>query len=241
VPSKDTGAELIERGLRPERVVVYPRGVDIERFHPGNRQRYLDDELGLAGRKKLLYVGRVSKEKNLPLLVDAFRALAARRDDVSLVVIGDGPYYEEMLRETEGLPVKFTGYLSGEPLLSAFADADLFVFPSTTDTFGNVILEAQASATPVIVTDRGGPHENVLPEETGVIVPSDDGEALLQAMDRLLQDPDRLAAMGRRAREYCEDRSLARAFDEMWEMYGRLERPPTRPDGHSLELWNLAG
>jgi hypothetical protein len=99
----------------------------------------------------MLFVGRVSKEKNLDLIVSATRRLAEWRTPVRPIIVGDGPYMPE-LKRLLGDAI-FTGYLGGEDLAKAYASADLFAFPSTTDTFGNVILEAQASGIPVIVSD----------------------------------------------------------------------------------------
>ena len=106
---------------------------------------------------KLLYVGRVSKEKNLPRLVEVFKKLAALRTGIRLVVVGEGPYLEEMKQALEGFAATFTGFLDGDDLPQAYASSDIFLFPSTTDTFGNVVLEAEASGIPVVVTDEGPP------------------------------------------------------------------------------------
>ena len=141
VPSTDTGEELVSKGLKEEKIRVYPRGVDVERFNPVRRNGFFQRRFGLDRELRLLYVGRVSKEKNLPILVDAFKRLAANHAGVSLVVVGDGPYLNEMQERMQGLPCTFTGYLKGHDLAEAYASSDLFVFPSTTDTFGNVILE----------------------------------------------------------------------------------------------------
>jgi glycosyltransferase involved in cell wall biosynthesis len=118
-----------------------------------------------------------------------------------------------------GRSCAFTGYLAGEELAEVYASCDLFVFPSTTDTFGNVVLEAQASGLPVVVTDSGGPQENVINGETGVIVPGDDEEGLCNAINLLLADPDRLRKMGRAARNHVKQRSFEAAFQASWKMY----------------------
>lgn len=136
-----------------------------------------------------------------------------------LVLVGDGPYREEMERELAGLPAVFTGTLHGEDLAQAYASADLFVFPSTTDTFGNVVLEAQASGLPVIVSDKGGPMENIDDGATGLVVPGRDAAALARAMAELCLDAPRLRAMGANARRFAEERSFASAFLATWEMY----------------------
>jgi glycosyltransferase involved in cell wall biosynthesis len=128
------------------------------------------------------------------------------------------------MRETlKGLPVTFTGFLAGEDLTQAYASSDIFVFPSTTDTFGNVVLEAQASGLPVIVTDEGGPRENILPGKTGFIVPANEKEVLVDAILSLVDDPARLEKMGLRAREYMENRNFESAFLQLWDSYRSLD------------------
>jgi glycosyltransferase involved in cell wall biosynthesis len=224
VPSRDTARELTDKGIAAGKILQYPRGVDVERFHPGRRNGYYKRHFGLDTAFKLLYVGRVSKEKNLPLLADAFKRVCRLVPNVRLIVIGDGPYLAEMKKALAGWPCTFAGYVQGMDLAEAYAGADLFVFPSTTDTFGNVILEAQASGLPVVATDAGGPSENVLPGQTGLVVPGDDIEAMVQAVSGLIADPARLARMSEAARTYMEGRSFENAFLEHWKLYSREPR-----------------
>jgi glycosyltransferase involved in cell wall biosynthesis len=219
VPSRSTGAELEAKGIDPHRIRIYPRGVDLELFHPTKRNGFLESRYQLPDGVKLLYVGRVSKEKNLQLLGRVFKSLLRTHPQAHLVIVGDGPYLEEMRQEMAGAPCLFTGYLEGEDLAAVFASCDLFLFPSTTDTFGNVVLEAQASGLPVIVTDSGGPQENVLPGETGLVVPADDEGGFLHAINSLLAEPRRLKEMGQAARQYMQGRSFDHAFHTAWQMY----------------------
>lgn len=228
-PSQATADQLLARGLHEDRLHVDPRGVDTERFHPRHRQPALLAANAAPNAVRLLYVGRVSREKNLPLLAEAFTRLAGRRRDAHLIIVGDGPYMSEMKARLEGLPVTFTGFLEGQPLLSAFASCDLFVFPSTTDTFGNVVLEAQASGLPVLVTDGGGPRENLIPGETGVVIPANDAQALESALDTLLDDRGALVRMASAARLYAETRGFDRAFDAKWEIYEEVHRGKAQP------------
>lgn len=144
--------------------------------------------------------------------------------DIQFVFVGDGPYLEELRGMMEGLPAVFTGYKEGEELSAIYAGCDLFVFPSTTDTFGNVVLEAQASGMPVIVTDMGGPRENVIHQKTGLIVKADSADCLLKGLETLLGDRARMKEMGKAARRYMEGRSYEQAFDETWLMYGGKTR-----------------
>jgi glycosyltransferase involved in cell wall biosynthesis len=120
--------------------------------------------------------------------------------------------------EMRGVPCYFTGYLKGETLATMYASSDLFVFPSTTDTFGNVVLEAQASGLPVIVSDIGGPCENILKNRTGFIYRSDDPESLFDAIVTLVRNPRLRKEMGRAARRYVEERSFENAFLQTWKL-----------------------
>jgi glycosyltransferase involved in cell wall biosynthesis len=107
-----------------------------------------------------------------------------------------------MESDLEGYPALFTGYLSGEELLVGYASADLFVFPSATDTFGNVVLEAQASGLAVIVSDQGGPRELMVDGETGLVFAAGSQQDLLAAVRSLISDHRRIAEMGRAARQF---------------------------------------
>lgn len=235
VPSKSTAMELADRGISPNKIRLFPRGVDTHRFHPAKRNGCLDSSCGKNGLR-LLYVGRVSKEKNLELLANAFKILAARHKNLHLVVVGDGPYMDEMRETLRGYPCVFTGYLEGEDLASVYASCDLFVFPSTTDTFGNVVLEAQASGIPVLVTDQGGPKENIVEGKTGFVIPGDSQDALLHELLTLVSDHPHLRKMGRAGREYAERRSFDKAFNEAWQIYSELEPGPRE---HSHMPWPI--
>jgi glycosyltransferase involved in cell wall biosynthesis len=210
VPSNAMGRELAEKGISKEKIKLYPRGVDIQRFRPMPKEK--------SNTKRFIYVGRVSKEKNLHLLASAFKKLSTKYHDVVLQIVGDGPYKEEMQEILKGYKAEFTGYRQGDDLVKLYSDADLFVFPSTTDTFGNVVLEAQACGTPVIVTDLGGPMENIVPNETGIIVKGDDENALYNGMKKLLDD-DRFDQMSQKGREYMDNRSFENAFLKTWHLY----------------------
>jgi glycosyltransferase involved in cell wall biosynthesis len=236
VPSRSTAAELAQKGISPQKTRVFPRGVDTIRFHPAKRSDCLDAHCGSNGGLKLLYVGRVSKEKNLQILANCFKTLAQSRDDVTLVVVGDGPYREEMQQILNGDRSVFMGYVEGEALASIYASCDLFVFPSTTDTFGNVVLEAQASGAPVIVTDCGGPQENIVPGETGIIVEGNDERSFLTGIQEMLSEPKRLREMGVAARRYAESRAFDKAFDQAWELYQEVS---CGPNDYSNVQWVL--
>jgi glycosyltransferase involved in cell wall biosynthesis len=162
----------------------------------------------------MLFVGRVSKEKNLDLIVSATRRLAEWRTPVRPIIVGDGPYMPE-LKRLLGDAI-FTGYLGGEDLAKAYASADLFAFPSTTDTFGNVILEAQASGIPVIVSDVGGPRDLVENGQDGFVTKANDVADLANAIRQLADNPALRASMGEAGRRRVEDRDWSEAFEKFW-------------------------
>ena len=164
---------------------------------------------------RLLYVGRISREKDLDVLAAAYRQVRDQGHPVQLFIVGDGPYSEALAR---ALPdAVFLGYLEGEPLATAYASADIFVFPSTTDTFGNVVIEAQASGLPVIVSDLGGPKELVEDGVNGLVTKAHDVEDVARAITLLVGDQKRRTRMGEKARQSVVDRSWPDAFRKFWE------------------------
>jgi glycosyltransferase involved in cell wall biosynthesis len=169
-PSLSTAAKLRAQGF--SHVRLWPRGVDTSLFYPGRRNTSVRHSwLGSdcwQDVSVILYVGRVSWEKNLRLLVQAYRRMDHRH--CRLVIVGDGPARVEMEQELAGVPVIYTGYLKGEALAEAYASADIFAFPSTTETFGQVVLEAMASGLPVVGLLSEGVCDLVISERTGYLL-----------------------------------------------------------------------
>jgi len=209
VPSSGTRRQLLSRGLAQEKLKPLPRWVDTDMFSPDKRNDLFWKQRGLKATCVLLYVGRVSREKSMDLLADVFRQLVDEGSRISLAIIGDGPYRNEMETQLAGYPVHFTGFLSGDELSEGFASADLFVFPSATDTFGNVVLEAQACGLPVIVSDQGGPRELMLDGETGVVFKAGSHRELAEAIRYAIANPLQLALMGQAARHFTVNRAPA--------------------------------
>lgn len=215
VNSEDYRKCWVDRGIPRERLRILPRGLDTRLFHPSRRDEGFWKARGLReGEAGLLFVGRVSKEKNLDVLVAATRRLAETQTPARPLIVGDGPYMSEMKRL---LPdAIFTGYLAGEELAAAYASADIFVFPSTTDTFGNVVLEAQACAIPAIVSDVGGPRDLVQHGRDGFVTKALDVSELAGAIRRLVDDPGLRQRMGTAARARVESRDWTEAFEKFW-------------------------
>lgn len=215
VNSEEYRQSWIKRGLEPAKIKIFPRGLDTELFNPARRDPAFWEKFGSTnGKVRLLYVGRISKEKNLDVLASAYRLLRKEGLPVELLLVGHGPYSETL---SETLPdAIFTGYLKGKELATAYASADVFTFPSTTDTFGNVIIEAQASGVPVIVSDSGGPKELVEDNANGLVTKSYDVDDLTRAIRTLVSDPKLRQRMGDRARESVINRTWPSAFRKFW-------------------------
>jgi glycosyltransferase involved in cell wall biosynthesis len=215
VNSEEYKQSWIKRGFDPSKLKILPRGLDTELFHPARRDSAFFEKFGASnGELRLLYVGRISREKDLDLLAEAYRRLRKERLPVRLFVVGHGPYSEALAKS---LPdAFFTGYLRGTELATAYASADIFVFPSTTDTFGNVILEAQASGLPVVVSDSGGPKELVAHKANGLITRSHNVEDFTGAIRALVTDQTLRERMANSARDSVIDRSWPLAFAKFW-------------------------
>ncbi|PWU11127.1 MAG: histidinol-phosphatase [Verrucomicrobia bacterium] len=204
-----------ERGIREDKLRILPRGLQTDLFHPQNREEGFWKARGLlAGEMGILFVGRISKEKNPDVLVAAMRRLCESQAKIRPLIVGNGPYLPEL--KTALPQAIFTGYLEGKELAKAYASADVFVFPSITDTFGNVILEAHASGLPCIVTDQGGPRDLVDSGKDGFVIRSLDPNFLAERILWFFQHPEERKAMGRAGRAKVESRSWAKAFQDFW-------------------------
>ena len=215
VNSEQYRRNWIERGIDGEKIKILPRGLDTSLFHPTRRDPKFWRQYGAEpGELILLYVGRVSVEKNLDVFAAAHDRVRAAGLPVRAAIVGDGVYTKTMHKL---LPdACFTGYLSGEPLARAYASADIFVFPSVSDTFGNVVIEAQASGLPVIVSDQKGPQELIERDVTGLITRGSDVDDLAAAILRLGRDEALRARIGAAARRAVETRSWAGAAERFW-------------------------
>ncbi|HUL73259.1 MAG TPA: glycosyltransferase [Vicinamibacterales bacterium] len=216
VPSRGYRNQLIAKGFDARRLRMLPHGIDVDRFHPSRHDPAFWQRFGVNGGPKVTYVGRAAKEKDLDILVEVYEALARRRPDCTLVIVGDGPFLTQMKNRLRHANVIFTGFLFDADLSSAYAGSDVFVFPSTTDTFGNVVLEAMASGVPVVVSDRGGPAEFVEHGVTGFVTKARNVADVLAAIERLLDDADLRRRMSASCRAYAETCRWDRIYLEFW-------------------------
>ena len=207
VPSRTTIKGLQELGF--ERLVLWPRGVDGTLFRPDRPGRLqVRQALGWGPDDLVIsYVSRIAPEKNVSYLADALALVAARRPDVRILFVGDGPSRGELERRI-GSIARFAGYRTGEDLADHYAAGDIFAFTSLTETFGNVVLEAMASGMPVVAVRAGGVGDTVQHGTTGLLVqPDDPPDRFAEAVLSLVAEPDRRRAMAEAARAYARSQS----------------------------------
>lgn len=214
VPTEELATEL--RTLGFHRLRVLARGVDTRLFDPAHRDPALRRSWGASPSDPVaLYVGRLAAEKNLQLVLTAYRALRAIRPATRLVLVGDGPLAARL--QARHPEIVFPGMRIGADLATHYASADLFLFPSLTETFGNVTLEAMASGLAVVAFDYAAAHRHIVHDQSGLLAPCDDQAAFIKSASRLAGDSALRWILGQAARQ------AVLAFD--WErIYQRLEQ-----------------
>ena len=218
VPTHSVRRALQEKGFRHLR--VWGRGVETDRFNPAFRSAAWRARLGAdADTIIAAYVGRLAAEKGLDTILAAMQRAASRppgqRPRIIFAFAGDGPYAAQCRAAAPPPPLaQFVGRLEGRELSEFFASADVFLFPSTTDTFGNVLLEAMASGLPVIAAESG-PTRELLECGGGVLVPARDADALLAKIDTLAADPACRATLAARGAAFAAECTWDRIFDEL--------------------------
>ncbi|MCZ2389988.1 MAG: glycosyltransferase [Acidobacteria bacterium] len=206
-PNNELVSELGRRTKRPARLMA--RGVDSAFFSPSKRT--VNDGILRVG-----FVGRLRAEKNVKLLIDVERAMLDRGlTNFKFLIVGEGNVREHL--EENMKTAEFTGFLSGEELAAAYANMDIFLFPSETDAFGNVAQEANASGVPAIVTDKGGPKFIIEPGVNGLI--ARDPEEFIEHTIRLASDPELLASMKSHSRDNAVSRSWDSIFEGVYDAY----------------------
>jgi glycosyltransferase involved in cell wall biosynthesis len=217
-PSEASDDVLNDLGIAPDRVGRWDRGVDLARFSPQRRDSVPPTQ-AFGDGINVLYAGRLTREKGADLLADAFLAARERDPRLHLVLAGGGPE-EGALRERLGAHATFLGWLEGDALAGAYASADLFLFASRTDTFGQVLLEAQASGLPIVAVAEGGPCSIVADGVTGLLRPAD-ATALADAVVALAADPGARAQLAAAARGAVAERTWERALERLADGYRR--------------------
>lgn len=209
-----------------ERTAVWSRGVDSARYAPRYRSDALRERIGAtADTLVIAYVGRLAAEKGLRVGLEAVRRVHdARPGRVKFVAVGEGPFEAEVHRLA---PVGswLPGKLAGDALSEAYASADVFLFPSVTDTFGNVLLESMASGVPVVGADVGPTREQLLPDR-GWLVPAEDPQAFADQFIALIDDRARLTVARAASLAFAASKSWPVVWDTLITDYLRLHRHP---------------
>jgi glycosyltransferase involved in cell wall biosynthesis/predicted metal-dependent phosphoesterase TrpH len=222
-PSPASDATLTEIGVAAERVARWDRGVDSSRFDPALR-----GQMALPDAVNVLYAGRITREKGADLLAEAFLEARERNPRLQLVLVGGGPE-QERLRERVGEAATFLGWLDGSELARAYASADIFLFASRTDTFGQVILEAQASGLAVVAVAAGGPLSLIENRVTGLLCPPD-AQSLADAVLELADSPLLRERLARAGLASVRERTWERALERLAAGYRRVLQT-TQPTG----------
>ena len=210
VPSRTYLKQLEDMGFKSNSLKLMKRGVDMKKFSPLYRESDFWEKYGLEDKLTYLYVGRISKEKDLDVLFRAAEILEKEKYEFQIAVVGSGPdedMFKKMTKNADN--IVFTGRLDGIELSKAYASSDVFVFPSTTDTYGNVVLEANASGLPAVVSDRGGPCEIISLYGSGIIAEAYSAESFAEAMLKLAVDEQ----------DYCKlkKQSIINACENSWD------------------------
>ncbi len=183
VPSKSVENDLRRNGIT--NTTYIPHGIDTDVFNPAFANSKFKAELGVLGKKVVLFVGRIVKEKNIDVLESAMEILKSR-NDFALIVAGGGPYLEYYQKRMKN--AIFLGHLDTKKLAEVYASSDIFVFPSVTESFGNVILEAMASGLPPIVAKSFGASELIKDSENGLLAEPNSATDLAEKIELLLDD-----------------------------------------------------
>ncbi|MGM0903568.1 MAG: glycosyltransferase family 4 protein [Bacillota bacterium] len=217
VPSMETKKEVESKGF--SNVHIWSRGVDCDTFHPYFSSYRLRDKFKIKAPFLLSFVGRLAPEKDLDLLMKAAHQLPESiKEKVHWLIAGDGPLLEELQKEKPP-NMTFVGYLKGEQLAELYAASDLFVFPSTTETFGNVVLEANACRTAVIGARAGGVQEIIRHGETGLLCEPKSVEDFVNNICRLIDHPSLIKRMGMEARKFALRQSWDTIFSDLLLQY----------------------
>jgi glycosyltransferase involved in cell wall biosynthesis len=222
VPSQTTLEQLKRHGFT--NLHIWPRGVDCSLFHPHYNKQEIRQKYQIHEKYLFVYVGRIAAEKDVHLLPQIAKQLPESvKNDVHWLIVGDGPL-KEKLQQAAPNNMTFVGYLHGEELAKTYAAADIFVFPSATETFGNVVLEALASGTPVIGANSGGVKNIVEHGKFGYLCERGNTEHFVQAILHCLSSEAKIKQMGFDGRAYALTQNWDSVFEELLAQYEEVIR-----------------
>lgn len=228
VPSIDTKVRLEEHDFK--NITIWPRGIDGDIFHRDYHTELVRTTYGIEEKYILLYVGRIASEKDIMLLPSIAEHLPEGiKEKVHWLVVGDGPL-KEGLKTAAPDNMTLTGFIEGKELARVYAAADLFVFPSASETFGNVVLESLACGTPVIGADAGGVRNIIERGKTGLLCEEKNAMQFAQAVVSLLSNDELRVRMGEQGFQYAQAQSWETIFHRLLDNY---------EDVLSIDTWKL--
>ncbi len=219
-PSEETKKELAKKDFI--NLDIWSRGINPELFSPKHKDQNFIIENGLQDKISILYVGRIAAEKNLPLLINSLKVLNKKyKEKIELIITGDGP---ELKKVKEDAPenVIFTGFKKGPELSKIYASADIFAFPSVTETYGNVVIEAMASELPVLAVMAGGVKENLINNYNGLACQNNDVEEFSSKLEKLIINDNLRKSLGHNARQYALEQSWDHVFAKLHNSYQKV-------------------
>lgn len=226
VPSIDTLEKLNSRGF--SNLEIWPRGVDCQAYHPYYEKEMIRNRYSISEKFILTYVGRLAPEKDLKTLMKVASSLPPEiNEQVHWLIAGDGPLLEEL--KMTALPnMTFTGYMKGVELAEIYSTSDLFVFPSPTETFGNVVLEALASGTPVIGANAGGVKNIISTGTIGYLCEPGNAADFTKSIHHLLDNEPLRLQMAGNARRYALTQKWDQIFEEVIHQYSSVINKPAK-------------
>ncbi|MBU2912406.1 MULTISPECIES: glycosyltransferase family 4 protein [Reichenbachiella] len=220
VPTGPVRRDLEKLGIKRDTMAIWGRAIHANRFNPEfYREDFFKDRVP-EGNKTVLFVSRLIKEKNVAVLADMYQLFERKNKKITMVITGEGPEREWL---EERMPkALFTGKLRGDELSQTYASADLFFFPSASETFGNVVLEAMASGTPVVAADACGPSDIVKNGVTGYLAAPGSLRGFYKRILTILGDDHLRERMSRQAFEYANAKTIDNLHAELWQHYDRV-------------------
>ncbi|WP_321275855.1 glycosyltransferase [Thiomicrorhabdus indica] len=219
-------------GLAYEKTSVLPAGTNLQKFQPTHKNRQIWQTFGLNdSRLKVLYVGRINIEKNIPFLVNVWQMMRETYHiEADLVLIGEGRYrkWADRLRAEH---IYFLGPVIGEELSQVYAASDLFIFPSVTDTLGQVVMEAQASGLGCMVSDVGGPQSLIESGQNGQVIQANDESLWVEALAEILQNNEKRVLWGQAAFEFIQSYDIQKSYQAFKSVHQNCFQVVGRVDG----------
>lgn len=220
IPTSTIAEGLQELGVKKEKMQIWGRGINLDLFNPKAGNNYIQKSITKNKKKNILFVSRLVWFKELKTLINVYKEIMRTRDDVNFVIVGDGPQRDHL--EKEMPEAVFLGKKQHNDLPPVYASSDIFVFPSISETFGNVVLEAMACGCPPVVAAAGGPKGIVTDGVNGLHAKPKDTKDFAKQINRLLDDEKLRKELSKNAVQYAKQQSWEKLTERLLEYYKLL-------------------